>query len=201
MRGASNPSSTHLARGGIRDPPGRSNHNCASASTRAPPGMHAPGDSFAVARCWARGRPASTFDRSRMSFTSCSRCWPLLRMPPRNSCYFAFKPPGFSSRRNSEKPMMLLRGVRSSVGGVFVPEPYGSQRLPGVSARALCAPLFSWRKPRCSEAFLYVPGWTQLCRSAAKITRPPWTCFPQRVTFPCLRISIPRKRTASQDLC
>ena len=59
-------------------------------------------------------RPASTFERSRMSFSSCSRCLPELRMSWRYSSWRSFSSPNMRSSSTSEKPITAFRGVRSS---------------------------------------------------------------------------------------
>jgi hypothetical protein len=58
--------------------------------------------------------PASTFERSRMSLISDSRCFPLLKMSPTKWRCFSVRSPSRPSASTSEKPMIALSGVRSS---------------------------------------------------------------------------------------
>jgi hypothetical protein len=59
-------------------------------------------------------RPASIFDRSRMSLISPSRCRPLRSTASRNSRCSSGTSPAPPLRMRSEKPMIALSGVRSS---------------------------------------------------------------------------------------
>src|SRR4051812_895001 len=59
-------------------------------------------------------RPASIFDRSRMSLMSESRCFPEERMSSRYSFCFSFTSPKMPCDSTSENPMTALSGVRSS---------------------------------------------------------------------------------------
>src|SRR5258705_6311441 len=59
-------------------------------------------------------RPASIFDRSRMSLMRERGCRPDSKMSCRYSVCFSLISPNIPSARTSENPMMALRGVRSS---------------------------------------------------------------------------------------
>src|SRR4029450_1396278 len=59
-------------------------------------------------------RPASIFDRSRMSLIRDKRCCPEAWMSFEYSSCFSFSSPNIRSPRTSEKPMMAFSGVRSS---------------------------------------------------------------------------------------
>jgi hypothetical protein len=59
-------------------------------------------------------RPASTFDRSRMSLISDSRCVPEAWMSRRYSACLSFSSPNMRSFSTSENPMIAFSGVRSS---------------------------------------------------------------------------------------
>ena len=58
--------------------------------------------------------PASTFERSRMSLMSASRCLPLLKMSPTKRCCASGSSPSRPSPSTSENPMMEFSGVRNS---------------------------------------------------------------------------------------
>ena len=58
--------------------------------------------------------PASTLDRSRISFSSSSRCLPEFQMSWTYSSWRSLSSPNSRSSRTSEKPMTALSGVRSS---------------------------------------------------------------------------------------
>src|SRR6266511_6483133 len=59
-------------------------------------------------------RPASIFERSRMSLMRDRRCRPDSRMSWRYSVCFSLMSPNFPANRTSENPMMAFSGVRSS---------------------------------------------------------------------------------------
>ena len=59
-------------------------------------------------------RPASTFDRSRMSLMSASRCRPDSWMSLTYSACLSLMSPNIRSPSTSENPMMAFSGVRSS---------------------------------------------------------------------------------------